>query len=363
MQSNLNAPAVRLSKREIDFTKVNWYDVLAKFGVDEKFLDPRSTKHGECPFCTGSKRLQRYRFSNKEGYGEWFCSHCRGGNALTFLRKFTGRSDAEILNDIVRYSGEEVLRKDYSPVQRQSPEISPEKAAKNEKTLRAMWNKTAALKPGDPVSLYLSKRVPGLQLEKLSVNIRTHPKLFYKEEISKGVYKLIGIYPGMVAKAVDSSGKGITLHRTFLTRSGDKAPVPTVKKQMAGVRKLNGEAVRIVVGTNSRTLLVGEGIETMIAVSTGYSYKHDTWSLLNARNLSVADIPRQLYDLVIIFADHDKIDPQTGVRPGSDAANRLKKKLENEGFAVEIRLPVEEETDFLDVWVQYYKSKVAKYAA
>jgi len=362
MQSNSNAPVV-YPKQWINFTKVDWYDVLAKFGIDEKYIDPRSNKHGECPFCSGSKRLQRYRFSNKKGYGEWFCSHCGGGNALTFLRKFTGRCDAEILSDIVKFAGEAVLEKDSSPIVRQPAEMTPEESAKNEKILRAVWKKTAALTAKDPVSMYLTNRVPGIQLARISSSIRVHFRLKYKEEISKDVYKLLGTYPGMVAKAVDSKGKGITLHRTYLTRSGEKAPVPKAKKQMAGVRKLNGAAIRIVEDTGTRILLAGEGIETMIGVATAYSYKHDTWSLLNARNLSVADIPRDKYDQVIIFADHDKIDTQTGVRPGTDAANKLMDKLLKEGFSVEVRVPVEEETDFLDVWIQYYKAKKKKYAA
>jgi len=112
----------------------------------------------------------------------------------------------------------------------------------------------------------------------------------------------------MIGRAVDSNEQPITLHRTYLTPQGTKAPVEEVKKQMKGIRKLDGAAIRVVEVPESRTLGLTEGIETGLAVATGYRYRINVWSMLNCVNLSLADIPKGRFDKIIIFADHDKID-------------------------------------------------------
>ena len=156
----------------------------------------------------------------------------------------------------------------------------------------------------------------------------------------------------MVARAVDSTERPITLHRTYLTSKGDKAPLEDPKKQMKGIRKLDGAAIRLLEVPQSRTLGLTEGIETGLAVATGYKYRISVWSLLNCGNLALADIPPGRFDKIIIFADHDRMDLKKEYRPGSHFAALLKARLEGMGYQVEIKLPQKEGADFADVWFE-----------
>ncbi|MDN2876106.1 toprim domain-containing protein, partial [Campylobacter jejuni] len=83
-------------------------------------------------------------------------------------------------------------------------------------------------------------------------------------------------------------------------------------------------AIRLVDVPESRTLGLTEGIETGLAVATGYRYRINVWSLLNCGNLALADIPKGRFDKVIIFADHDHLDVKKEYRPGEHFALLLK---------------------------------------
>lgn len=335
----------------LDFTKVNWYEVLPMFGIDRKFL---SKNHGPCPLCTDSTKGRRFRFANTKGLGEWFCSHCSGGNALTLLRRFTGSSDAEILTEISEKTGLLAVKTDLIPWK--EPELSEAEVAENRAELVQIWRVAKPVQPTDCVTKYLQNRVPSSKVYKLSKSVRMHPHLKFYELDEDDNVRYRGTYPGMVLKVVAGDGTPITLHRHYLTQDGQKAPFAMSKKQMRGVRKLRGAACRLIDILDCRTLGVCEGAETGWAIATAYKYRMSVWSLLNAGNLAVADIPRERFDTVIIFADHDRLDPVHNWRPGEHAALKLKEKLEEQGFKVEIRIPPLEGQDYCDVWLQHYNS-------
>lgn len=331
-----------------DETKFDWQVILPKFGIPKDCL---KKKHGPCPICEGK---DRFRFDNKNNMGTYFCQKCGPGNVMTLLRKYTGKGDAEILKDIEDYSGS-VGTSVETPIARTivSDELTAEEIAENRKKLVAARRAAVALQKGDPVSTYLLDRVPGLDLSKISKEILHHKGMKFYEYNDKDENVCRGVFPVMLARVVDGQNKPITLHRTYLTKDGKKAPFDMVKKQMAGIRKLKGAAIRLNDVPSSRVLGVCEGIETGLAIVTAYRFKMPVWSLLNCVNLAVADIPKGMFDKVIIFADHDRIDPQQGYRPGTHYAELLKQKLEVEGFEVEIRMPPEEGKDFNDMWVEY----------
>ena len=183
---------------------------------------------------------------------------------------------------------------------------------------------------------------------------------FYEEE-EGGRFVKRGTFPVMVARAVDGNRRPITLHRTYLTAQGAKAPVADPKKQMKGIRKLDGAAIRLVEVPESRTLGLTEGLENGLAVATAYRYRINVWSLLNCVNLSLADIPAGRFDKIIIFADHDKVNEKTGFRPGEHYAKVLKSRLGELGYDVVIKIPPSEGTDFADLWKDLYdKNETAK---
>lgn len=339
---------------KLDFTKIDWLNVLPQFGIHKDFL---TKKEGPCPICNGKTR---FRFKNTNKLGEWFCTKCEGGNALTLLRLFTGRSDKSILSDINRFSGIKAERSENLCHVVYEDEISPEQAAKNRVVLAKTQRMALNLAENDPVVRYLSKRVPGSDFRYLR-SIKFVPRMIFweegdKENGDKQDYINRGNFPVMLAKVVDGKSNPITLHRTYLTFDGNKAPFEKVKKQMMGVRKLKGAAIRLCINKNSRVLGVCEGNETGWAIATAYNYKINVWPMLNCFNLSIADIPRDQFDKVIIFADHDKYDETKGYRPGEHFARILQKKLLAEGFEVELKIPPKEGQDFADLWLEYYNS-------
>jgi putative DNA primase/helicase len=334
----------------IDFSKVDWEKKLVAVGIDKNCL--RLNKAGPCPLCFDGKRGgKRFRFDNKGGLGTWYCQQCGAGNGYTLIKRYTGMSKVEIL----KYLDDGTCGiSSEAPIKRftfEDTDFSPEQVKKNRGKLVKVSTGCFALTGTDPVSQYLRKRVPGCDLSKISPAIRFHPGLKFYEEGEGDRLITRGTFPTMVARAVDAAGQPITLHRTYLTSKGEKAPLEDPKKQMKGIRKLDGAAIRVVEVQESRTLGLAEGIETSFAVATGYRYTINVWSLLNCVNLSLADIPEGRFDKVIIFADHDFIDTRNGYRPGEHFAVKLKQRLEAKGYEVEIKIPKEEGTDFADVWL------------
>jgi putative DNA primase/helicase len=237
-------------------------------------------------------------------------------------------------------------------VQVVDPEFSPKRIAITKRILNRVWGQTTSVERMNAAGRYLSHRVPGLDLSKLSNHLRLHARLEYFEDTTENESVLRGHFPTLVARVVDLSGKPITLHRTYLTAAGRKAPFEDAKKQMKGIRKLAGEGIPLTDEVQSRTLGLTEGIETGLAVATGYRYSINVWAMLNCRNLSLSVVPKDRFDKVIIFADHDSFKPNLGYRPGEHYARILEARLKAEGFEVEVKIPKEEGTDFADVWLQ-----------
>lgn len=346
----------------INFAKVDWEKKLVAAGIDRNCL--RLNKAGPCPLCydgDGKHGGKRFRFDNKGGLGTWYCQQCGAGNGYTLIERYTGMSKVEILKFLD--DGTNGLSSD-TPIKRftfEDTDFSPGQVKKNRGKLVEVSAGSMSLTGNDPVSLYLRKRVPGCDLSKISQDIRFHPGLKFYEEGEGGRFINRGTFPTMVGRAVDASGQPITLHRTYLTSEGEKAPLEDPKKQMKGIRKLDGAAIRVVDVPESRTLGLTEGIETGFAVATGYRYRINVWSLLNCGNLALADIPEGRFDKIIIFADHDRMDIKKGYRPGEHFALLLKQRLEKLGYEVEIKTPADEGTDFADVWlaIQNQEKKTA----
>ena len=325
-----------------DLTSIDWESTLPRFGIDRQFL---SKKHGPCPTCGGT---DRFRFDNKGGKGTFFCSFCGAGNGLTLISKYTGCTIAEAIKKL---NGAQLI----TPHKRQA--FAKKEAAANDvnklrKALQNLWVGSKSIANGDPVARYINYRVPGFKLEWLSSEVRFHPGIEYYEE---GVGKK-GKWPGMLARAKSSSGEPITLHRTYLTSDGFKAPFANVKKQMKGKRMLSGDAIRLN-NTQSTKLAVCEGIETGLAIMAASNNKIAVWVFLNAGNLAKADIPNGMFDEVIIYADRDPVDVKTGWRPGEHYAQQLLKKLKSNDQKARIKVPDEEGVDFCDIWSRITRTK------
>lgn len=334
----------------IDFAKVNWQKKLVTAGIDINCL---KKKAGPCPLCYDGKHgAHRFRFDNKGGLGTWYCQKCGAGNGYTLIERFTGKSKVEILKFLD--DGTCGLSDVGTPIKRftfEDADFSPTQVQKNLQRLKDVSGRCKALSGADPVSMYLGNRVPGCDLRRISQDISFHPGLKFFEEGEGGGFVDRGTFPAMVARVVDANNRPITLHRTYLTMNGGKAPLENAKKQMKGIRKLDGAAIRLVEVPESRVLGLTEGIETGLAVATGYRYGINVWSLLNCGNLALADIPEGRFDKIIIFADHDRVDLKKDYRPGEHFALLLKERLEKMGYQVVVKIPPKEGTDYADVWL------------
>jgi putative DNA primase/helicase len=163
--------------------------------------------------------------------------------------------------------------------------------------------------------------------------LRYHPHLAYRHEDGQCTY-----HPAMVARVDNAQGEGVSVHRTYLTRDGRKAHVPTVKKLMPSVvpGATRGGAIRLYPA--SETLAIAEGIETALAVrlATGLP----VWSTICADGMARLVIPPEVR-LVVICADHDTA--------GLDAAKTLARRLLTEQRRVKILMPDTPGEDWADL--------------
>jgi putative DNA primase/helicase len=77
-----------------------WKSILPAIGINSKFP---VRKNGPCPMCGGK---DRWRFTDIDGKGTWFCNNCRGGAGIDLAIKFTGQSFREVAERIERVIGE-----------------------------------------------------------------------------------------------------------------------------------------------------------------------------------------------------------------------------------------------------------------
>jgi putative DNA primase/helicase len=150
----------------------------------------------------------------------------------------------------------------------------------------------------------------------------------------------------MLAMVVGPDGKPSTLHRTYLTNDGRKAPVEAVRRLHAG-RVAKGGAVRCIpMKADTDELGIAEGIETALAAFklTGIP----CWAAVSAPMLE-AWMPPPEAKRIVVFGDSDR--SYTGQASAYALAKRLTlvDKLD-----VRVRLPClgwPEDKDWNDVLI------------
>jgi putative DNA primase/helicase len=284
-----------------------WPALLPMFGVDPKALTGR---HAPCPICGGK---DRFRFDNKEGRGTWLCSQCGAGDGFDLIGRALGIAFGDIAKRIDDMDPASV------PV---TAAPTPFDAKKSLDAMHALWRQTVARDYGDPIAAYLSGR--GINLQPDQMQVRLTKAARYIEDGEPPT-----TWPAMVAKVSDRDGRGVNLHRTYLTHAGTKAPVPVPRKVMAGGLP-DGCAVRLlpVIGN---TLGIAEGIET--ALSAAQIHSIPVWAALNANRLEVWSPPPGV-TRVVIFGDND--ENFVGQRASYTLAARLKRE---HGYTVEVEIP------------------------
>jgi len=305
----------------------SWPAILAGLGIEARYLRNR---HGPCPACGGK---DRFRFDDREGHGTFYCNQCGSGDGFHLLERVHGWNFPEALQSVARWLGMEVssghARPQPRPVKRPSPPASsadPVKVERQRRRLQQTWDEALPLwdRRALPARRYLVHR--GLALAVYPDRLRLHPDLPYFDADGNET----GRWPALLAVVSGMDGQPVTLHRTYLTTTGAKAPVGEVKKLMTypGDRTLSGGAIRLFPA--QPVLGVAEGIETALAVhqATGLP----VWPVVSATLLAQFQPPAGVHE-VLIWADLDR----SGA--GQEAAAALAERRRADGLAVRILLP------------------------
>lgn len=332
----------------------NWSMIFNQLlpDFDERLLDRAGRKHGPCPLCAGTDRFQFYKDAVETGGSN--CRQCgpkpdgfemvaqaHNCNFIDSVRKVQ-----EVLGGAVCVSKPESIRR-YRP----DPKKQEKQKRRDEwcrKMLKQVWRESLPAEAPEafPLRAYLANR--GLPMKEYPKTLRFHPGLESYDEDKK--YE--GTFPAMVALVVDKNGDPITIHRTFITGNGSKAPVQSEKKLMAypSDRTLSGGAIHL--SGTGRVLNVAEGIETAFAVQqlVGGSI----WATVNSsmlRNLQVGEPVEAIW----IWADLDRSGD------GQASANQLVERCRKEGKQAIRELPPvpipegRKSVDWLDIYNDYYQ--------
>ena len=153
------------------------------------------------------------------------------------------------------------------------------------------------------------------------------------------VQPAVSYHPAMLAMVTDATGKPATIHKTYITADGRKAPVEK-PRMFCAANVPPGGAVRLT--PPAPILGIAEGIETAFAAMKMFGIP--TWSALNAGGVEKFDPPADIQRL-IIFGDND--ENGRGQRAAYTLAARLSGRVE-----VEIRMPEQSGTDWNDALLE-----------
>ena len=185
---------------------------------------------------------------------------------------------------------------------------------------RRLWRRCRAL-DGLPAEAYLRAR--GITRRRFP-SLRFHPALFHRESDRR--------LPALVAAVTDPGGALHGVHRTWIDpRTSTKADVLPSRKALG---RVFGRAVRF--GVPGSTLLVGEGVETVLSLVSA-APRVPAAAALSAGSLG-ALVPPEGVSRLIIARDND---PE-----GERAAERLVRRCDLAG--VSARVIVSERGDFND---------------
>ena len=296
-----------------DRARNQWPEILPMLGVEACFLTGR---HGPCPMCGGK---DRFRFTDKDGDGWYYCNQCGPGSGILLLRRLHGWDHAEACRQVDDILGGQ-QRRPYT----ERPSRS--EAAK----LAAIRNVLAGADAAEVVTSYLQSR--GIAVS--SPVLVGHPACAYFDDCRH----LVGSFPAVVAPVLAPDGKLVCAHRIYV------ADLEPRKKNTEVAGTLKGAAVRL--HEVEDEMGVGEGIETCLAAYQLFGIP--MWAALTAYGVETFEPPPGLQRLHI-FGDNDS--NFTGQRAAYVLAHRLARSLE-----VLVNIPPESDTDWNDVLGQQVRT-------
>lgn len=311
----------------------SWVHILAGLAPTLLPALQRPGKHVPCPLHGG---VDGFRvFSDVAASGGGVCNTCGAfPDGLALLMWANDWSFAETLQAVRAELGLALTWSSPTP----PSQTQPTDAGKGRRAqLQGLWQEGLPLDDpaAGPARRYLHFRVPGLQFEAWPRVLRFHPALAYHDDRRK----FQGRYPALLARLQGPDGRGVSIHRTYLTSEGRKAALESPKKLMAPYQPGATLGASIRLFEASSTLAITEGLETALAVHVATYLP--VWAAVSANGLARAILPDAIRT-VFICADNDANNV------GQNAAYTLGDRLAREGRAVKVLIPPHCDTDWSD---------------
>lgn len=309
-----------------------WPEVFAAAGMDPSHFEKQNRP---CPLCGGR---DRFSFFMKEPGGRWFCRGCGAGDGIDLVMRFRRCAFPQALEFIASVLGMPLEpRAAAGGAQRAKARAE---AADAQRALEAKWASALPLKdalPENPVRRYLASR--GLEGCDWSAELRWLPEEPYWDSSEAGAPKKLGAWPVMLARVTAMDGAFATLHRTYLTPDGRKAPVPSPKKLAAG----GGADGFVRLYPPSNFLCLAEGIETALSVHmlTGLP----VWSAISLSGFKRFDHAPEGVKSIRICGDNDA--SFSGAAGAYELAARLRRS--DPALEVTVAIPDRPGEDWNDV--------------
>jgi putative DNA primase/helicase len=300
-----------------DRCKDRWPNILMQLGL----LSGAALKgiDSPCPVCGGR---DRFRFSDR-GYGRWFCRGCGyGGDGVRLIMAIKGVDFLEAARLV-----ESVVGK--------APQCTAHSsgAGKTKDALKS-WRNASPFTRGSAADFYLRSRAIELTGNE-ALSLRSHPSLWHwPSQVS---------WSAMVALVRLADGTEITVHQTFLTPDGRKAPLgDKVRLFPAGVAP-EGGGVWFGEADTAREFIVAEGLESLLSALRIFGASAGC-AALSAGGIRRLILPPQARR-VRVFADHDPLGQGLG------AAREAWQRWRTEGRDVAVSLAEQVGWDANDVLI------------
>ena len=243
-----------------------WKSIVTSLAPQLGLAIERLPHHVSCPVHGGVDGFRLFKDFDETGGS--VCNTCGiqndGYATLMWVNGWDFKTTHRAIHDMLLGDRANQYRPPVAPPQVVKKEVEVDVQSIRD-SLNHVWKHSIPLSSSEarPARMYLANRgIRQIDYRKIDSNmIRFAPLLEYYEE-----GKLLNKYPAIVTMVCDSDGRPSTVHRTYITDSGTKAPIPSPKKMMRHCADNLFGAMRITVQGNSKVLAVTEGIETALAV-------------------------------------------------------------------------------------------------
>lgn len=265
---------------------------------------------GECPACHYG--VPTLLLKEKQGRLSFGCVSCDDRDTIRAAVEAAG-------------GGQKVAKADST-----AAEKAAEGRRKQQERAQAFWSGSEPLSGDDPASVYLRRR----RIDSAIGN----PALRFRPDMPHPSNRKL---PALVCRIDGPDGGMLAIQRIYLDADGRKADIEPAK---AVKGPFWTGAIRFGTGPE---IVVAEGPET--ALAAGVLLGFPAWSAVSCGNLARGLMLPTEIRRIVIAADHDRINPKTGKRPGIEAAEGAARRWRAEGRAVRIIKPHTEGDDFADV--------------